>query len=129
MRFITAWPEASAYWSRESSGAGVPAEPGSASPIASETHAIVLAVYCPAHEPAEGQALHSSSCRSASLIVPALCAPTPSNTSTMVTSRPLKRPGRIEPPYMKTDGTFKRSIAIIRPGSDLSQPANPTSAS
>ena len=35
----------------------------------------------------------------------------------------------IEPPYMKTDGTLSRTIAIIMPGSDLSQPARPTSAS
>ena len=31
------------------------------------------------------------------LIVPALCAPTPSKTSWIVTSRPRKRPGAIEP--------------------------------
>ena len=61
--------------------------------------------------------------------LPMLCAPTPSNTSPIVTSLPLKRPGRIEPPYMKTDGTLSRNITIISPGSDLSQPANPTSAS
>ncbi len=30
---------------------------------------------------------------------------------------------------MKIDGTLRRSIAIIMPGSDLSQPAMPTSAS
>ena len=30
---------------------------------------------------------------------------------------------------MKTEGTFRRTIAIISPGSDLSQPASPTSAS
>ena len=30
---------------------------------------------------------------------------------------------------MKTDGTLRRSIAIISPGKDLSQPARPTSAS
>ncbi len=40
-----------------------------------------------------------------------------------------KRPGMIEPPYMKTDGTLSRTIAIIMPGSDLSQPASPTRAS
>ena len=50
------------------------------------------------------QPWHSSSCSSSSLILPALCRPTPSKTSTMVTSRPWKRPGRIEPPYMKTAG-------------------------
>ena len=30
---------------------------------------------------------------------------------------------------MKTEGTFSRTIAIIIPGSDLSQPARPTNAS
>jgi hypothetical protein len=30
---------------------------------------------------------------------------------------------------MKIDGTLSRTIAIIMPGSDLSQPARPTSAS
>ncbi len=38
-------------------------------------------------------------------------------------------PGMIEPPYMNTLGTFRRIIDIITPGSDLSQPAMPTSAS
>jgi hypothetical protein len=110
-------------------GAGVPAEPGSASPIASETQAIVLAVNWPPQAPADGQATRSSSSRSASLILPTACWPTASNTSWTVTSRPLNRPGRIEPPYMNTAGTFSRTIAIITPGSDLSQPARPTSAS
>jgi hypothetical protein len=30
---------------------------------------------------------------------------------------------------MKIDGTLRRHITIIMPGSDLSQPASPTSAS
>ncbi len=91
--------------------------------------AMVLAVNWPPQAPADGQAAHSSSNRSSSDMLPAACWPTASNTSTTVTSRPLKRPGRIEPPYMNTAGTFSRSIAIIMPGSDLSQPASPTSAS
>jgi hypothetical protein len=62
-------------------------------------------------------------------MVPAPCRPTASNTSTTVTSWPLNFPGRIEPPYMNTLGIFSRTIAIIMPGSDLSQPASPTSAS
>ncbi len=90
---------------------------------------MVLAVNWPPHEPAEGQAAHSSSCRSASENLPAACMPTPSNTSTTVTSLPRNLPGRIEPPYMNTDGTFSRSMAIIMPGSDLSQPARVTMAS
>ena len=60
---------------------------------------------------------------------PAECMPTPSKTSTTVTSRPWNFPGRIEPPYMNTDGTFRRSMAIIVPGRLLSQPAMPTIAS
>src|SRR5262249_62323139 len=104
-------------------------ERGNANPTASDTAAIVFAVNSPPHDPAEGQATHSSSCSSSSVSLPTLCAPTPSNTSPIVTSLPLKRPGRIEPPYIKTEGTLSRTIAIISPGSDLSQPASPTSAS
>ena len=128
-RCITARPLSAAQRSRSSYGAGAPAEPGKASPIASDTVAIVLAVNCPPHAPADGQATHSSSCSSSSLIVPAAWRPTASNTSTTVTSRPWNRPGRIEPPYMNTLGTFSRSIAIIMPGRLLSHPASPTSAS
>ena len=90
---------------------------------------MVLAVNWPPQEPAEGQAARSSASSSASSIVPTACWPTASNTSTTVTSRLWKRPGRMLPPYMKTAGTLSRTIAIIRPGSDLSQPARPTSAS
>ena len=90
---------------------------------------MVLAVNWPPQEPAEGQATVSSRCRSSALILPAACRPTPSKMSTTVTSRPLNRPGRIEPPYMKTAGTLSRTMAIISPGRDLSQPARPTSAS
>ncbi len=49
-------PEASQYWSRLSYGAGAPDEFGRASPIASDTQAIVLAVNCPPQAPADGQA-------------------------------------------------------------------------
>ena len=90
---------------------------------------MVLAVNWPPQEPPEGQAASSRVCRSASLMVPAAWRPTPSKTSTMVTSLFWKRPGRIEPPYMKTAGTLRRTMTIISPGSDLSQPARPTSAS
>ncbi len=107
----------------------MPAEPGSARPIASETQAIVLAVNWPPQAPAEGQATSSSACSSSSSIAPTACWPTASKTSWTVTSLPLKRPGRMLPPYMKTDGTLRRTIAIIMPGSVLSQPASPTSAS
>src|SRR5262245_53453769 len=97
--------------------------------MASDTQAIVLAVNCPPQAPAEGQAVCSSSHKSSSLILPAECLPTASNTSCTVTSCPLNLPGKMEPPYIKTDGTLRRTIAIIMPGRDLSQPARPTSAS
>ena len=44
-------------------------------------------------------------------------------------SLPFNLPGRIDPPYIKTLGTFNLTIAIIKPGKDLSQPATPTNAS
>src|ERR1700760_1068726 len=69
-KFITAAPEATAYSSRLLYGAGAPAEPGSARPIASDTQAIVLAVNCPPQDPAEGQAAHSNSCSSSSDSLP-----------------------------------------------------------
>jgi hypothetical protein len=76
----------------------VPAEFGSARPSASETQAIVFAVYWPPHEPPVGSATCSSSFKSASLMRLAAWAPTPSNTSTMVTSLPWNLPGMIVPP-------------------------------
>ena len=71
-------PASAAKRSRAVSTAGGEPLPGSAMPIASATHAIVLAVNCPPQEPADGQALHSISYRSASVIFPAACAPTAS---------------------------------------------------
>ncbi len=58
---------------------------------------MVFAVNWPPHAPAPGQATLSSSCSSEAVIVPAACAPTASNTSWTVTSRPWKRPGAIVP--------------------------------
>ena len=51
---ITARPDSTAQRSRSSYGAGAPAEPGSARPIASLTIAMVLAVNCPPQAPADG---------------------------------------------------------------------------
>ena len=79
-------------------GAGVPAEYGNANPIASDTHAIVFAVNCPPQAPALGQALSSSFLNACADIFPEENFPTPSNTSTTVTSFPLNLPGNIEPP-------------------------------
>jgi hypothetical protein len=47
---------------------------------------------------AEGRRRCRARRRSSSLILPTECWPTASNTSCTVTSRPRKRPGRIEPP-------------------------------
>ena len=58
---------------------------------------MVLAVNCPPHAPAPGQAQLSSSCTSSSVMRPAALAPTASKTSWIVTSVPRKLPGSIEP--------------------------------
>ena len=97
--------------------------------MASETQAMVLAVNWPPQAPSEGHAALSRTRRSSSARLPEACWPTASKTSWMVTSRPWKRPGKMAPPYMKTAGTLSRSIAIIIPGRDLSQPASTTIAS
>ena len=55
-------------------------------PRASATDAIVLAVYMPPQAPSPGTIAHSIFLSSASLIVPALQAPTPSKESMIVTS-------------------------------------------
>ena len=59
---------------------------------------MVLAVNWAPQAPADGQATCSSSSRSSDDIAPTECLPTASNTSWTVTGRPLKVPGRIEPP-------------------------------
>jgi len=60
---------------------------------------------------------------------PAANAPTPSNTSWIVTSRPRNVPGNADPPYVKTPGTFTRAMAMREPGIVLSHPAHVTRAS
>ena len=97
-RFTTASPVRRAASARRSDTAGGVAEPGRAMPMASDTAAMVLAVYMPAHDPAVGQATRSSSSRSSSDMVPAATAPTASYMSWTVTSRPRKCPGRMVPP-------------------------------
>ena len=57
-------------------------------PSASPAAAIVFAVYMPAHEPVVGHAARSMPRSSASSIAPFACAPTASNTSWIVMSRP-----------------------------------------
>ena len=63
-------------------------------PRKSITIAIVFAVNWPPQAPAPGHAQPSSSCTSSSVIFPAARAPTASNTSWIVTSRPAEAPGR-----------------------------------
>ena len=78
--------------------AGTPFALSGDTPSSSHTIAIVFAVNCPPHAPGPGQALFSSASSCASVSFPAACAPTASNTSWIVTSRPSQRPGAIEPP-------------------------------
>ena len=73
---------------RSADTAGAVAEAGSAMPSASAHTDIVFAVYIPAHDPAPGQAARSMSCSSPSVISPAECAPTASNTSWIVSDLP-----------------------------------------
>ena len=81
INFITETPESYAYTSLDSYGAGVDEEPGIARPIASATHAIVLAVNWPPQDPADGQATFSKAQSSFSEIFFASYSPTASNTS------------------------------------------------
>jgi hypothetical protein len=78
--------------------AGTMDEPIGEMPSTSNAIAIVLAVNWPPQAPAPGLATDSSSWSSSSVIRPVACAPTASKTSWIVTSRPSKRPGRIDPP-------------------------------
>ena len=90
-------PAASAASALDGCSAGIPLSPAGLIPRKSSAVDIVFAVNCPPHAPAPGHATPSSSCRSSSLIFPTACAPTASKTSWMVTSRPRKRPGAMEP--------------------------------
>ncbi len=74
------------------------AEPMGERPTNSSAIAIVFAVNWPPHAPAPGQATSSISFSSASVILPAACAPTASNRLRTVTGLPRKIPGWMEPP-------------------------------
>ncbi len=95
---MTIRPHARATSGLRASVAGTSPSPSGAMPRSAIAVAIVFAVNCPPHAPAPGQARSSSAARSPSVMRPAAVAPTASNTSWMVTSRPAKRPGRIGPP-------------------------------
>ncbi len=72
-------------------------------PSISPLMAMVLAVNCPPHAPAPGQALASRASRPASSILPAAYAPMPSKTFWIVMSifsplGPFSLPGAMDPP-------------------------------
>ena len=81
INFITCFPAAREYSSLDSYGAGAPVLLGNAKPIASLTQAIVFAVNCPPHEPADGHAARSIKSNSSASIIPASFCPTASYTS------------------------------------------------
>ncbi|CAB4595674.1 unannotated protein [freshwater metagenome] len=83
--------------SRRRSTAGGAAEPGSESPIASPTVAIVFAVYIPPHAPSPGQIARSILSSCSCEINPRAHAPTASKASMIVTSLPSTCPGKVEP--------------------------------
>ncbi len=86
---ITSSPHCLATSSLRPSSAGTIADPAGEMPSASNAIAIVLAVNCPPHAPAPGDAASSSSCSSSSVILPEANWPTASNTCWIVTCAPL----------------------------------------
>ena len=83
---------------------------------------MLLAVKSPLHDPHAGQPLSSSSLSSASSMVPALKAPTPSKTLMRSTVRPSAvRPAGMGPPLTKMVGMSRRMAAMSIPGTILSQ--------
>ena len=80
-RSMTQLPAARATAALPGCVAGTLPLPSAAMPRNSTAVAIVFAVNCPPHAPAPGHAADSSDRRSCSVILPAACAPTASNTS------------------------------------------------
>ena len=95
---ITSWPARRATSSFSATIAGTPFALSGDTPSSSHTIDMVFAVNWPPHAPGPGQALFSRAPSCASVSFPAACAPTASNTSWIVTSRPSQRPGAIDPP-------------------------------
>ena len=122
-------PQARATTVLRGSVAGTSPAAMGATPRNARVVAMVLAVNWPPQAPAPGQARSSSARRSLSLMVPAAWAPTASNTSRMVTSRPWKRPGKMGPPYSTRPGRSRRARAMTAAGMVLSQPTSITDAS
>ena len=82
-----------------------------------------FAVNMPEQLPQPGQAADSTALSCASSILPALYAPTASNTEfkSMSPLPPGMRPGIIGPPEMTMAGRLRRRAAISMPGTILSQ--------
>ncbi len=85
---IAARPTSNAASSLRGSMPGIALASANDMPRNSITIDIVFAVYCPPQAPAPGQAAISSVVSCSAVILPAAKAPTPSNTSRIVTSRP-----------------------------------------
>src|SRR4051794_34808441 len=98
-------------------------------PIASIADAIVFAVYMPPQAPSPGHVARSIASSSSLVMRPVAHAPTASNVSTIVRSRPSRWPGSVVPAYTKTAARSRRAAAITMPGRDLSQPASNTDPS
>ncbi len=96
--------------------------PSKAIPIASHKVFIEFAVNIPEQEPPLGQAEHSISLNSSSLILLASYAPTASKTELRLIFSPfLVTPERIGPPLTKIVGTLTLKAPISIPGVILSQ--------
>ncbi|KAF5060074.1 hypothetical protein DSECCO2_329350 [anaerobic digester metagenome] len=104
-------------------------QPVRLSPRASVKQAMVLAVNSPEQAPCPGQAHLSISSTSASLIFPALLAPSASKTLCRSSPFSSLRPGSIGPPVSMMVGRSRRPAAISMPGVILSQLVTPTQPS
>ena len=80
---------------------------------------IVLAVNWPPQAPAPGQAVASTAAARRRRCVPAACAPTASNTSCRVMSRPRSRPAAIGAAVEDQPGMSRRHSAIAAAGDGL----------
>ena len=102
--------------------AGTMLDPMGASPMASDTIPMVLAVNWPAHDPADGRQACARASSSSVVASPAKTLPMVSYVSATLVSRPFQCPGRAAPPCTNTARTLQRTMPIIRPGRFLSHP-------
>ena len=129
--FTMRFPVSLAICSFLLSSASAVAHPVRLRPMVSVRHAMVLAVKSPEQLPLPGHAVHSTVWSSFSSIVPALYAPTASNTDWRSMLPFLPTPGSMAPPVTIRPGTFILPMAISIPGVTLSQletPTHPSSA-